>query len=403
MRFRLPYLLGVIVLGLLPGCRQSSCSGQTILQHNFADTLHITIDNGLITVPVEIGGRIRPMILDTGAEMSFWTAEETEGAVAQSGTHAAYDTHRNTQEVAELRFPTVRIGHVTMNDYPMLDSRESALTQIACGRFYGLLSCNFIDKGISFKIDTKDSLLIITDRKDHFKEERHFPSAKFRTWGDGCPYIAVRTPMGNLNVLFDTGAQGTWFDINQEYWDKWLQRPGHREKIGKFLDSTPGVPSSAVGVFGTEDKTASWAVFHFPALRFGTLTVTDLEANTARSSLIGSGILENASVILDAHRKRLYFLPHDGGDTLKAGNRSTRGLSVRPSADKEAPYPLQVTVREGKEAWRKGVRTGDYILEYNGVPIRDICTYILLKKQDKDSAYKFISPDGTVKEVVFNE
>ncbi len=99
----------------------------------------------------------------------------------------------------------------------------------------------------------------------------------------------------------------------------------------------------------------------------------------------------------------VYIHTHDGGDTLKAGNRSTRGLSVRPSADKEAPYPLQVTVREGKEAWRKGVRTGDYILEYNGVPIRDICTYILLKKQDKDSAYKFISPDGTVKEVVFNE
>lgn len=62
-----------------------------------------------------------------------------------------------------------------------------------------------------------------------------------------------------------------------------------------------------------------------------------------------------------------------------------------------------ITVREGKEAWRKGVRTGDYILEYNGVPIRDICTYILLKKRDKDSAYKFVSPDGTVKEVVFSE
>ena len=403
MRLRLPYLLCVIALGLLPGCRQSLFSGQTILPHDFADTLHITINDGLITVPVEIGGQIRPMILDTGAMMSFWTAAETEGAEVQSVTHTTWDTHGNTQERAELRFPTVRIGHVAMNDYPMMDGRGNGITQVACGRFYGLLSCNFIDKGISFKIDTKDSLLIITDRKDHFKEERHFPSAKFRTWGDGCPYIAVRTPMGNLNVLFDTGAQETWFDINQEYWDKWLQRPGHREKIEKFLDSTPGVPSSAVGVFGTEDKTASWAVFHFPALRFGTLTVTDLEANTARSSLIGSGILENASVILDAHRKRLYFLPHDGGDTLKAGNRNTRGFSVRPSAGEDAPYPLQVTVREGKEAWRKGVRTGDYILEYNGIPIRDICTYILLKKQDKDSAYKFISPDGTVKEVVFNE
>ncbi len=46
----LPYLLSVIALGLLPECRQSLFSGQTILQHNFTDTLHITIDNGLITV-----------------------------------------------------------------------------------------------------------------------------------------------------------------------------------------------------------------------------------------------------------------------------------------------------------------------------------------------------------------
>jgi hypothetical protein len=366
--------------------------------------LHITINKGLITVPVEIGGQIRPMILDTGAGMSVWTAEGTEEALVQSGTHTVWDAHGNTQELAELRFQSVRIGHVAMNDYPMLDGRESGFTQVACGRYYGLFSCNLIDKGISFKIDTKDSLLVITDRKDHFKDERHFPSAKFRTWGLGRPYIVVRTPMGNLNVLFDSGAQRTWFDINQEYWDEWSQRPGHRKRIERFLDSTPGATSSVVGLFGMEDKTVSRAVFHFPALRFGTLTVTDLEASTAGgNSLIGSGFLENASVILDAHRKRLYFLPHDGGDTLKAGNRSTRGLSVRPSADKEAPYPLQVTVREGKEAWRKGVRTGDYILEYNGVPIRDICTYILLKKQDKDSAYKFVSPDGTVKEVVFNE
>ena len=46
----LPYLLSVIALALFPGCRQSLCSGQTILQHDFADSLHITIDNGLITV-----------------------------------------------------------------------------------------------------------------------------------------------------------------------------------------------------------------------------------------------------------------------------------------------------------------------------------------------------------------
>ena len=326
MRFRITYLLCIIVLGLLPGYRQFVCFGQTILQHDFADTLHITINKGLITVPVEIGGQIRPMILDTGAGMSVWTAEGTEEALVQSGTHTVWDAHGNTQELAELRFQSVRIGHVAMNDYPMLDGRESGFTQVACGRYYGLFSCNLIDKGISFKIDTKDSLLIITDRKNHFKDERHFPSAKFRTWGLGRPYIVVRTPMGNLNVLFDSGAQRTWFDINQEYWDEWSQRPGHRKRIERFLDSTPGATSSVVGLFGMEDKTVSRAVFHFPALRFGTLTVTDLEANTAGgNSLIGSGILENASVILDAHRKRLYFLPHDGGDTLKACSRDKRG------------------------------------------------------------------------------
>ena len=171
------WFLSVIALVLLPGCCQSLCSGQTILQHNFADTLHITINNGLITVPVEIGGQIRPMILDTGAGMSVWTAEETEGAVVQSAAHAASDTHGKTQEVAELRFPSVRIGHVAMIDYPMLDGRESGFTQVACGRFYGLLSCNFIDKGISFKIDTKDSLLIITDRKDRGSARASSPTS----------------------------------------------------------------------------------------------------------------------------------------------------------------------------------------------------------------------------------
>ena len=61
---------------------------------------------------------------------------------------------------------TIKMGNLQIDNYPMIV--EDAMKDYLCGRFDGVLGFNLIGKGLSFKLDTKDSLLIVTDRKKFF-------------------------------------------------------------------------------------------------------------------------------------------------------------------------------------------------------------------------------------------
>jgi len=63
---------------------------------------------------------------------------------------------------------------------------------------------------------------------------------------------------------------------------------------------------------------------------------------------------------------------------------------------------LQAVVRKDSEAYRKGVRTGDMLIEADGIPIDDVCTYTAIrqrKKSGEEIHFLFRSPDGTEKRV----
>ena len=60
---------------------------------------------------------------------------------------------------------------------------------------------------------------------------------------------------------------------------------------------------------------------------------------------------------------------------------------------------LKAVIRKGSIAYKKGIRTGDYLIEVNGIPIKNICTYLLMERKDVESLFKFRSPDGIDKVV----
>ena len=57
----------------------------------------------------------------------------------------------------------------------------------------------------------------------------------------------------------------------------------------------------------------------------------------------------------------------------------------------------KVFVRKDSEAYRQGVRTGDYLIEINGTPISDLCTYLLMEHKHEETSFKFCSKNGIVK------
>ena len=113
---------------------------------------------------------------------------------------------------------------------------------------------------------------------------------------------------------------------------------------------------------------------------------------------VGSAVLKHVSLIIDAPRKQFVFVPHNNHD-ITVGNSEAGSVSFIPSEAGDTLGVLKAVIRKGSMAYQKGIRTGDYLIEVNGIPIKDICTYILMERKDEESLFKFRSPEGLEKTV----
>jgi hypothetical protein len=251
-------------------------------------------------------------------------------------------------------------------------------------------------------LDTKDSLLIVTDRKKFFsEEEKGQPSAKYRTKQAYRPLVIVDTPLGFIETVFDTGSLNGWFDLPQDYLDQWFKKSTKKRKVLDDLTlQTDTTVKARAGLYGLSTDTLVGRLLHFPTIKIGELPVNDLYATTAYKTMrIGSALLKHASLIIDAPRKQFVFLPHNNQE-IRVGNSEAGSISFIPSESSDTLGVLKAVVRKGSTAYLKGIRTGDYLREVNGIPINDLCTYMRMERKDEEALLKFYSPDGIEKIVL---
>ena len=371
---------------------------------DFADTIKIKVIDGAVVVPVEIEGRIRHFLFDTGSPLGLWQGPKDVCMRQFMADSLLFgDSNKNRRHKTIYQIPTMKMGNLQIENYPMIV--EDAMKDYLCGRFDGVLGFNLVGKGLSFKLDTKDSLLIVTDRKKFFsEEEKGQPCAKYRTKQAYRPLVIVDTPLGFIETVFDTGALNGWLELPQDYLDRWFKKSTKKRRILDDLtiqkDTT--IKASA-GIYGLSTDTLVGRLLHFPAIEIGELPVNDLYVTTAfRTMRIGSSLLKHASLIIDAPRKRFVFLPHNQQD-IKVGNSEAGSISFIPSEAGDTLGVLKAVVRKISAAYGKGIRTGDYLIEAEGIPIDNLCTFTAIrskKKPGEEILFVFRSPDGTEKRVV---
>ena len=368
-------------------------------QRDFVDTIRVQVEDGAIIVPVEIAGMKKRFLFDTGAATGVWLGEEEEWMQRMDGDGMDIaDINKNVHKKTVYRFPPIRVGQLSIENYPMI--AEDAMNDFLCGQFDGLLGFNLVGSGLSFKLDTKDSLLIVTDRKGFFaEEEKGMPMVKYQLAKNLHPLITLKMPFGWVEMLFDTGAMNHWLDLPGHLLERWGE---HRPKMAKEAEdltcSVDTMIGTHIGLYGFKGDTVLARTLHFPEVQVGGLTLKDLYACTNSHTLcLGSALLKRSSVIIDAPRKRLVFLPHHGESTIAVENQNVGSLSFMPSEPGDTLGALRAVVRKGSPAYEQGIRTGDYLLEVDGTPIPDICTYRQLGKKDEEVAMKFRTPDGNVK------
>ena len=369
----------------------------TLSRHDFVDTIKVEIVDGAVIVPVEIDGELKRMMFDTGSEYGFWIAGD-EAWMQPSGDNITITDSQNTKhKIPIFMVPSMTLGSTVITGYPIIAQEE--MNEILCGKFDGGLGFNLVAKGLSFKLDTKDSLLIMTDRKRFFaKEEKGQPTLKYLE--DDVPRVKVGFPFVRAKMLFDTGWLGGWFDF-PEYWMKrWSKND---EKMQQTIDGlTVQMDTSVVtqyGFFGRSADTISYRTLRIPTVKLDGLTLKDVWLSTNSHSMkTGSALLKHNSLIINAHKKRLVLLPHDGNLEQVVKNEGN-GINFIAASESDSLGAIQAVVRNGSKAYRKGIRTGDYLVTANGTPIDDLCTYVMLLDKEKVTSMVFRTPEGETKEV----
>lgn len=365
---------------------------------NFVDTVKIKIWDGAAVVPVEINGVVRNMLFDTGAQTGFWIGEEEDWMIPSGDSIATRDSQNATHKKAIHKCPKIKMGNIVIENYPIIV--DNGLSQYTCGIIDGALAFNLVvKKGLSFKLDTKDSLMIVTDRKGFFvKEEK---GHKILKYDSSRPTFFVKFPFSKIRMLFDSGNVGGWFDIPQELLDRWGKSDQNmKQKVDEMTILSDTTVTTTAGIFGATYDTVAYRILSIPQVEIGDLTFKDLCISTNTAGLmLGTAIMQHASLIIDSPKRRFVLLPHDGKSEVVVANKMPKGFSFRPAEEGDTLGVAKAIVKKGLEAYAKGVRSGDYLISIDGIPITDYCTFRLLEPHDDLMHYVLRSPEGEIKEV----
>ena len=343
-----PFLIRTAIIVLLTACLSFPSTAQkldsqyfTLSRENFVDTIKIKIWEGAVIVPVEIAGKTRNMMFDTGARMGFWIGPEEDWMTPSGDSIVVHDSQNQTQSKPIIKFPPIKMGSTTILDYPMIV--DEAMGDWTCGMIDGALGCDLVAKGLSFKFDTKDSLMIVTDRKGFFaKEEKGRPTLKFKE--EDHPHVFVGFPFSRIKMLFDSGYVGGWIDLPQYSLNRWSKdNKKMRERLDEVTVQVDTTITTHAGLFGTTHDTVEDRLLHIPETDLGGLMLKDLWVSTGvKSTKIGSALLKYVSLIIDSHKKRLVLLPHDGSSEVTVNQSGgPKGIERIPARTPHGRLPDQ--------------------------------------------------------------
>ena len=395
------FIVTLIVMASIPSSGQRLSDRYFgISKQDFVDTIKIKMWKGAIIVPVEIEGKIRNLMFDSGAGVGFWIGEKEEWMVPSGDSIHANDAQDRAKNTPIMKIPSMKMGGLTIKDYPIIV--DDGMSDFTCGIIDGALGFDFAAKGISFKFDTKDSLLIMTSRKGFFaQEEKGHAKVKYKDYGIR-PKVWAQLPFARPKMLFDMGAIGGWFGLPQDLLDLWAKNdPKIKQQLDAMTVNVDTTVMTYTGLFGPSYDTVINGELCIPEIEVGDIILKEVWVSTAtHNRAIGSSILEHISLIIDAPKKSFYFLPNDGNPEITVSNRGF-GMELVQTEEGDLLGAMKAIVRKGTEAYEKGLRTGDYLISANGIPITCQCDYMLLTRQEKVKRYVFRSPEGEVKEVEF--
>ena len=269
------------------------------------DTIPLTFEYNMPVVKALINGQERRFLLDTGSSASILMLGTGDGYVLAGDSIEMEDAY-GEKEMTGYTQADFRLGcfEGKKNFYFM------PYNEVLHGLFDGILGMDYLKyMGVVVKIDVKRGHLIVTTDKRLFNREKRKKTTYKRDKTDRLPKLKVKmSPGGKVkNVLFDTGFN-EMLELRMEDFER-LMNSRRGEDFRQQLTGTAygGNQGTALQQRDSVGRT-NFRLKEMKALKTKLYDI-DAHAEETTDSKLGAAILNHGAVIINARKRKIYFLP----------------------------------------------------------------------------------------------
>ena len=334
----------------------------TLNRTDFVDSITIEWEHNQVFLPVDINGRRYRFLFDTGSAQAVVYADTPIDGCTPAGFIRSHDAVGAVDTVKMVMLPPVTIGSLTIEG-----CQATIQHRPVRGRnIDGIIGFNLINGGLCAKIDVRNNLLILTDRKGFFTREPGFESRyklKFHV-----PYLEVSpaSPFNEL-TLFDTGSRGL-YTMNRSSFDACAEKFGSQVET---LVEGRSMGRHAIGHFGIE-KLHEVIFLRLQQLRVCDYDFCDVHTLTTQGeSSLGAAVLNYGAMIFNPRKKRVRFYPYNQQTEVLIANKQL-DIAFVP----ERGMPSVGLIWEQGEPYQLGFRQGDVILKIDDSIVSDFTQFV---------------------------
>jgi predicted aspartyl protease len=338
-------------------------------QEAFKTVISFEEKSGLIIVPVEVAGRTRHFLLDTGAPniITPELAKESNAIVIKDLDVRDINNRVNKQEL--VRVDSMRIGGISFYNTTAIVADLKAQTELACMGIDGLIGANLL-KGTCLQIDYAKRSLALASSLDSLSVNPGTEKWPFTTTAQGTPKVTIRVNgLTFTSLTVDTGSSG-WIDLSEAAYSK--------VKEAGPVESRTGFGVTSVGLYGQNDPHPIYRTW-VEDVRISETSAPiaasiDFQGKGGRQT-IGNAFWQQYILTIDWRSSQLFLEP-DTSYQVPAltdfGFRTYYG---------DGQLRIGIVWKDS-EADRQGLKTGDRILFMNGMDCinfsdQQYCRYFL--------------------------
>ncbi len=253
-----------------------------------------------IYVEIEIGGKPRRFVVDTGSPSMIDTAVVNELGLKVIDTNKGIDAHGTVVETDIVQVD-IRVGDIAIQKVPMMSARFSASVPTKTFVGDGVLGSDLFPLG-AWQFDLNDSVLRFNTslkKLPHIKK-----SKKLKLYQFGYPYMPIFdvkfAKKARSKAMLDTGSP-TFFAISSPDLGGAKKASGVGKKISGY-----GSPGGSLGEQASETELLQMELKNLTIdnLKLGRVVA---QRRDLSPSLIGARMLENYIITLDSQSESAYF------------------------------------------------------------------------------------------------